>query len=101
MHVLDEKEKNPCWFGLVVAARSTMLGECYSDTSGSKEVTGLIIRMCKELHGESFNLNPSPARSGSSLGNHFCNQKKKKKKKESAKKLETYASGSVEDRIPK
>ena len=60
-----------CGFDLVVGARSTMLDECYSDTLGSKEVIGSIIRMCKESHGESFNLNPSPARSGSSLGHHF------------------------------
>lgn len=68
---------NPCEFGLVVGARSTMLDECYNDTSGNKEVTGSIIPMCKESHRESFNLNPSLARSGSSLGHYFCNQKKK------------------------
>lgn len=36
-----------------------------------------MIHMCKELYYESFNLNPSPAWSDSSLGHHFDDQKLK------------------------
>lgn len=50
---------------------STMLGEWYNDTSGSKEVTGLIIHIYKESYEESFNFNPSPIQSDSLLDHYF------------------------------
>lgn len=59
-------------------AKSTILSECYGDTPGIKEIISSIIRMYKEFHGKSFNLNHSPARSVTKKNNNEPNPKTKK-----------------------